>query len=162
MYRKFIATIAAVSIAVTTLGAVPASAGERDTARALAAIIGLAVVGKIIHDNNKKDRIERQHPAPVHKARPVYKQPRHEARKVTPRPLPRRIDRKLLPGECLRSFRGHNGNMRMFGRNCLRNNYRFAQNLPRHCLYEFETVRGDRRGYEARCLRREGYRLAHG
>jgi hypothetical protein len=166
MYRRFIATITAASIAITAMGAVPAFAGDRDTARALAAILGLAVVGKIIHDKNKDDRVRVQRHTPHHKAHKKHKQykankpPRYND--VKPRPLPKRVNRKLLPGECLRSFRGYNGKVRMFGRKCLRNNYRFAQSLPRHCLYTFDTPRGDRRGYDARCLRRDGYRLAHG
>ena len=45
MYRKFITTVAAASIALTALGSVPAVAGERETANAIAAILGLAVAG---------------------------------------------------------------------------------------------------------------------
>lgn len=166
MYRKFIATIAAASIAITALGAAPAFAGEKETARALAAILGIAVVGKIIHDNKKKkDRHRHQQHQQVHKPVQTHrsnKPPRYGDKQVHPRPLPKRVNRKLLPGQCLRSFRNYNGKVRMFGRKCLRNNYQYVQSLPRHCLYIFDTPRGDRRGYEARCLRREGYRLAHG
>lgn len=161
MYRRFIATVTAASIAITAIGAVPAFAGDRDTARALAAILGIAVVGKILHDKNKKDRAERHRPVRKEKPRHVNKPPRYEKKQVHPRPLPRRVNRKLLPGQCLRSFNGYNGRVRMFGRKCLRNNYRFVKSLPRHCLYIFDTPRGDRRGYDARCLRRDGYRLAH-
>lgn len=161
MYRRFIATITAASIAITALGAVPAVAGERDTARALAAILGIAVVGKIIHDKNKKDRAQ-EHRSQPQEPRHVKQPPRYGQAPVHPRPLPNRVNRKLLPGECLRSFRGYNGKVRMYGSRCLRNNYRFVQSLPRRCLYTFDTSRGDRRGYDARCLRRDGYRLAHG
>jgi hypothetical protein len=119
MYRRFIATVTAASIAITTLGAVPAAAGDRETARAVAAILGFAVVGKIIHDNNKKDRVHQQQQR-VHKQQPrqVYKQPRYEEKQVHPRPLPKRVSRKLLPGECLRSFNTRHGKVRMFGRKC--------------------------------------------
>lgn len=83
MYRRFIATITAASIALTTVGAMPAAAGERDTARAIAAILGVAVIGSIIHENSKKKKQVQHHtPAPVYqqpqrrKAAPVYQAPR--------------------------------------------------------------------------------------
>ena len=169
LHRKFIATIAAASIAVTALGATPAFADEYDNGRLLAAILGLAVVGKIIHDNNKdKDRDRRTYdyrhePRVIHQP-PRYQphvRPRHRDHHLTPRPLPRRVDRKLLPGKCFRSFDTYDGRVRMFGRKCLQNNYRFADRLPRHCMTRIHTDHGKRRGYLARCLRREGYRLAH-
>jgi len=177
MYRKFIATISAAAIAITALGATPVFADDRDSARAIAAILGLAVVGKIIHDNNKrKDQVrhgqprQKKYQPPRHKAhnqprRKVHNPPRYDNRQngdLHARPLPRRVDRKLLPGQCLRSYSTRGGKARMFGRKCLKNNYRFAGSLPRHCLFVLETRRGDRRGYDARCLRNEGYRLARG
>jgi hypothetical protein len=157
MYRRFIATITAASIAITALGAVPAFAGDRDAARALAAILGIAVVGKIIHDNNKKDRVQTHRPR-----QQVHNPPRYQNNRVQPRPVPQRVNRKLLPGQCLRSFNTRQGKVRMFGRRCLNNNYKFARRLPQQCLYVFNTNRGDRQGYDARCLRQNGYRLARG
>ena len=72
MYRRFIALVAAASIAVTAIGATPAYAGDDDKiAKTLAVILGAAVVGKIIYDKNKKERekvISRRQPAPA----PVY------------------------------------------------------------------------------------------
>lgn len=160
MYRKFIATISAAAIAITATGATPAFADDRDAARAIAAILGLAVVGKIIHDKNKRKDHAHHHQSPPRKK--AHQPPRYNQGDLHPRPLPRRVDRKLLPGKCLRSYRTTHGKTRMFGRKCLRNNYNHVRSLPRHCLYVFDTPRGDRRGYEARCLRREGYRLARG
>lgn len=174
MHRKFIATIAATAIAITAIGSTPAVADEYDNGRLLAAILGLAVVGKIIHDN-KKDK-NRSNYDYRHEPRVIHKEPVQRHR-IEPRPLPRRVerqhdyverrhnqrraDRKLLPGQCFRTFDTWDGRVRMFGRKCLQNNYRFADRLPRHCLTAVRTDRGKRRGYEARCLRREGYRLAH-
>jgi hypothetical protein len=181
MHRKFIATIAALAIAVTAFGAAPARADDRDTARILATILGAAVVGKIIYDRNKRKQrsnYERRQEQPVYKPRrnhaprvakkppaeryrpaPRYTElPRHAPE---PRPLPRRVDRKLLPGECFRSYETYDGRVRMFGRRCLQENYRFAHRLPKYCMTDIATNDGRRRGYEARCLRAEGYRLAH-
>jgi hypothetical protein len=170
MYRRFIATIAAASIALSTVGA-PAYAGNRDTTRALAAILGLAVVGKIIHDNNKDKKQAQQHQRrdsdthrPAHKP-PRYTQKQHQPQynqhKPQARPLPRNVDNKLLPGNCFNSYKTRQGRVQMFGSHCLNNSYHFANRLPRQCLSVFSTPRGNRRGYEARCLRDRGYRLAH-
>lgn len=162
MYRRFIATIAAASIAITAIGAVPAHAGDRDTVRALAAILGVAVVGKIIHDNNKKKRANHQ-PAPVYNP-PYTAPPRHNPPRYNPqpRPLPRHVNRKLLPKQCFQSFDTRRGKIQMFGERCLQNNFRHVKSLPRNCQYKFGTPNGLRSGYEARCLRDAGYRLARG
>tara|TARA_R110002049_G_scaffold44333_5_gene130041 strand:- start:91967 stop:92476 length:510 start_codon:yes stop_codon:yes gene_type:complete len=169
MYRKVIATIAAASIALTALGSVPAYAGDKDVARALAAILGVAVVGKIIHDK-KKDR-EREEAAARERHIPVYEAPRRHRpyvdprpapRRVDPKPLPRRVDRKLLPANCFRSFDTRRGKVQMFGQRCLENNYRYADRLPSFCAQRIQTNRGLRHGYDARCLRDAGYRLARG
>jgi hypothetical protein len=163
MYRRFIATIAAASLAITAMGAIPAYAGDRDTARALAAILGVAIVGKVIHDNNKKKRAYQQ-PAPVRHP-PRATAPRHNPPRYNhpqPRPLPRHVNRKLLPQECFRSFETRQGKIRMFGERCLQQNFRHANQLPQHCHYKFGTPDGLRSGYEARCLRDAGYSLARG
>lgn len=159
MYRRFIATIIAASIAITAFGAVPARADDRDVARALAAILGLAVVGKIIHDNKKdKERaVARQ------RAAPVYQPPRVRQRYIEPRPLPRHVrNNKLLPKQCFRSYDTRRGTVHMFGRKCLNNNFRHVNSLPQHCKVRVNTFNGNRTGYQARCLRDAGYRLARG
>lgn len=169
MYRKFIATITAASIALTAIGAAPAFAGNRETTQAIATILGLAVVGKLIHDRNdrKKDRHQNSTPA-YHPPKPHVQQ--HHTPNYTPpayhepkpRPLPQRANRKLLPKQCFRSFETYRGKVRMFPSRCLNRNYDYAYRLPRQCEYTFNTPRGERRGYEARCLRDRGYRLARG
>lgn len=175
MYRKFIATVAAASIALTILGALPAAAGDRRTVNTIAAIVGLAVVGKIIHDRNDKKKQASHHQSkPEYRAptydrpirqkptygAPAYQPPRYGQPK--PRPLPDRVSRKLLPQECLRRVKTHRGHVRMFASRCLQRNYSYTHRLPRQCNYTFNTRRGDRRGYEARCLREHGFRLARG
>jgi hypothetical protein len=180
MYRKFIATVTAASIALTTLGALPAVAGDRQTANAVAALLGLVVVGKIIHDrNDKKKQVSNHQPKPIHRTpeyrKPEYKKPVHQKPvnrqpayqpprydQPRPRPLPDRVSRKILPQECLRNAKTRRGTVRMFDSRCLQRSYRFANRLPQQCNYTFKTQRGDRRGYEARCLREQGYRLARG
>lgn len=170
MYRKFIATVAAASIALTAIGAVPAAAENFKAERALAAILGLAVVGAIVHENRKD---KKHKPAQVH-VTPKQKGHGHLGHKhvgqgynppvyhPAPRPMPNRVNRKLLPQQCLRSMQSRDGRVRYFGQRCLNRNFEFAHRLPQVCNYTFRTHKGTRRGYEARCLRDWGYRLARG
>ena len=162
MYRKFIATIAAAAITITGLGALPARADQDDVARALAALVGIAIIGKIISDSKDDDtRRHPTYPAPVYRPRrvdPGYVAPYP----VHPRPLPRRVERRELPPQCFRGYDTSQGRFHMFGRECLRQNYRHADRLPRHCAQRIRTYHGIRAGYDARCLRQAGYRLRHG
>ncbi|MEM9968217.1 MAG: hypothetical protein AAF755_08975 [Pseudomonadota bacterium] len=155
MFRKHITFLTVISLSLGSLAAVPATAGERETARALTAILGVAVIGSILHDRHKS---EDRHKA-VNNAQ-GYQKPHHKHPET--HILQRHIDRKLLPQRCFRSYSSHYGKVRMFGQRCLKRNYRFADHLPRRCLYLFDTQRGDRRGYDARCLHARGYRLARG
>ena len=115
--KHFIAAVAATSIAVTSISAVPARAGNNDAAKALALILGLAVIGKVVSDQYDRRKglpqiYTEQNPyyAPGYRAAPEAEQRR------TVRPLPKRVSRKLLPQQCLRSFETDRA-----GRNCLGN-----------------------------------------
>ena len=56
MSGKFISFIVAASIAVTGMTAAPAQASERDLARALAAIAGVAIIGAAVKNNRDENR----------------------------------------------------------------------------------------------------------
>ncbi len=67
MSGKFVSLILAASIAVTGLTAAPAQAGERDVARVLAALAGIAVIGVVLHEAQKNRRYAApQHPRPIY------------------------------------------------------------------------------------------------
>lgn len=154
MHRKFIATIVAAALAVTVIGNAPARAND-NVLGALAAIAGIAIVGKVIHDHNKR----KDHHTPV--TRQTYKTPvqshKNRVYDIKPRPLPKRANRKLLPGNCLRSADTRQGRVRYFGQRCLQHSNHSVSRLPHNCKVR---VRGQGHGYEARCLRRNGYELA--
>ncbi len=191
MYRKFIATIAALSVAITALGSTPAAADDKEIARTLAAIAGIAIMGKIIYDKNKERDREREREIVTRRAAtPVYEAPRYYARvserprlrpradlrrhtsweprdrDVTPvikrevRPLPERVNSKLLPQQCFRSFDSDEGKVMMFGERCLEQNYANTDRLPTFCAKRIRTDDGAQYGYDARCLRDSGYSLA--
>ena len=163
MTRKFIAAVVCTALSVTAIGAAPAKADE-DLAKALATIVGIAIVGKVISDKLDDDKPPTQTVA----RNRAYDNFRFENNANTdrvitpwePRPLPRRVERRLLPGDCLRSFETSDGRVRVFGKRCLERNYSYNQSLPRSCAVRFRVNNKKRRGYDARCLRREGYQLA--
>lgn len=152
MARQFITLIVSAALALTALTA-PARADSDDAAKALAAILGLAIVGGIIHENRK----DKSHPAPV-----TRKSPRDTVYPLQPKPLPKRVHtRKLLPQACFRTFHTvHGRQIRGFGQRCLNRNYQFAHRLPRFCATDVQTRRGWGTAYRARCLRDQGYKLA--
>ncbi len=207
MHRIFIAGIISVSIAITALSANSAAASDRGTTNFLAGLAGLAILGAIIHDSNKKkkattyssrdnyvpkpkykyvpqSRYKRGHikRAPVrghnqehgHKQKHVHKQghghkQKHAAHsqhrgnvrhQPKARPLPHRVSRKLLPGNCLRSINTRHGQKRIFGGRCLNSNFRHVNKLPDACHTEFRANGQKRHGYGARCLRSNGYSIA--
>ena len=160
MHRKFIATVVATSILLTGFAAAPARANQEDVGRALAALLGIAIVGAVIHDSNKDNKTKAQ----------VYSQPKNKVQKkqlqkkkkhVQARPLPRRVSQHLLPRKCLRSFETRRGTTRILGQRCLERNYGFTHRLPQHCERRVRTDLGSRFGFGARCLRKQGYKLAH-
>lgn len=172
MHRSFIRLVVAASLAITGIGvaAGPVRADNDDTARALAAILGIAIVGAAIHNSNKdKGHVTRHKPQITYhnhsiKRHKHHKQHQHVQRNdryyedVRPRHQSRN---QLLPGHCLRSWKTRDGRMRVFGKRCLENNYRHTASLPDRCFRRARTHEGVRKGYAARCLSRHGYQLAH-
>lgn len=152
MFSRITALIAALALTVSFGTARPAVAEDFDAARTLAVIAGLAVLGKIISDRND----DRKAAQTVTRHQHIAPKPRH----IEPRPLPKKAQRRLLPGNCLRSYDTRRGTVRMFPNRCLNRNYRDANRLPQHCAVRIQTPRGQRFGYEARCLRHNGYKLA--
>jgi hypothetical protein len=104
--------------------------------------------------------VTRRHDDRIYDVRRALPRSDHDLRHFEAKPLPDRVKRRLLPGECLRSYRTVDGRSRIFGKNCLQENYAFNRSLPRACVVKFRSGGKTRRGYDARCLRREGYQLA--
>ena len=163
MHHKFIATVAAISILVTGLAAAPARAGQDDFARAMAAFIGLAIVGVAISEDQKSKaaRVPQAHvqpkqPKKVKKIKKVVPQ----AKIVKPRPVPKRVSKMVLPNRCVRTFNTANGNKRMVMQNCLERHYGHTNRLPQRCERVIRTNKGARSGFAAKCLKRQGYTMA--
>lgn len=172
MFARLTGTLAAAAFALTTLGAAPVQADRQDTARIAAALLGIAAIAKIIHDKNDRDDTRSaSRDRPVHQPH-VYRNDYYGQRYdpvnrggLYPRPVPPRVhDRraKLLPQECFRSFETRKGPRHIFGRRCLKRNFRHVNSLPQACAVKFRSHGNTYRGYGARCLRRAGYALARG
>lgn len=166
MSRKFISLVLAAAVAVTGLAAAPARADEKDFARALAGIAALAIIAKALDEKSDRDRARRDD---AYRQRETIPRDNHVGRgygyghrddRLHPRPLPDRVSRKTLPGQCLFSVNTRKGERYVFGKRCLNHSYAHAHQLPRSC----ETrLRGEGKGrdvYSAGCLREHGYTLA--
>lgn len=154
--NRVIGAIAALAICITAIGAGSAQADSRNAAGgALAALLGLAVIGAIIHENKEDERRERRRAEAAAQAK-------KKRNALEARPLPPRVRRSLnLPKSCVRTFYRTNGNpARILGQRCMDRTYAHVQSLPRACERVVRTDRGLRRGWGARCLRREGYQIA--
>mgnify|MGYP001822154855 CR=1 FL=1 len=159
IHRQFIGTIAAIAIAITGFSAVPARAGDDELAAALAVILGLAVVGTAINKRNDDKKARRKVHTQKPQVQPGYVQP-HRGH-IQPRPLPRQVDRKLLPQRCLFNLETQDGrNIQAFGQRCLNRNYQFTNSLPQQCGRRVWTRNGAGYAYGARCLTKQGYQLA--
>lgn len=153
MKRPLIALTLSATLALSSLTPAPAQAGNNDdVAKVIAGVAALIIIGKAIDDHNKRKQKKKKH-----KPQPTPKPPRHEQ----PRPPQDHWDlnrsQKRLPGYCLRHVSTQEGERRIYGKRCLRQNYYHADLLPRRCLRKLYTDRGIRKGYAPRCLRKNGF-----
>ena len=157
MHRKFIATVMAAAIAVTTIGAAPAKAGAKELARFIVGVAALGVIAAAINDADRKEnRVARQDHAPV------VVPPRHERpARLEPRPLPDRARVTVLPAQCVRQVSDRRGTRNVFMAGCLERNDVRMSRLPERCEMSVIGQRGhERTAYDARCLSNNGYRVS--
>ena len=160
MTRKFIATVVSAAITVAVIGNAPARADD-SLARALAAIVGVAVVGAVIQNQLEDDRNEKRASKNRSGVRPAHLHHRDRViNRAQQRKTPHRANRWLLPGDCLRSFNTGYARYRVFGKRCLEQTWGATGQLPNACKVKFRSNSKNRVGYGARCLRRAGYQLA--
>lgn len=151
---RFIALVLALSVAITSLAAAPARAND-DLGRFIAGVVALGIIGAAINDakddrDRRRDRVQRRHDnAGIIHAQPI-------------KPLPQRLRRYDLPGECMRSLRSGGEQTRFMAKRCLRRNYAFANELPGQCRITVANGNQRRQGYRPRCLRRHGFRIVNG
>lgn len=155
MTRKLIATILAAALAVTSVNAGPAQAGDRDAIKIIVGATALAIIGSALVAEQNRNR-----------QAPVYQQPRHQPQPpVQDRWQHRHQDkwqgrhenrrqRYTLSRECLMSVRGQEGWTQGYALRCAQNTTRVE--LPSDCVRR-NYAQGPRLYYSAHCLRRNGF-----
>ena len=138
MHRRFIAAVVATAILFTGFATAPAQANQEDVGRALAALLGIAIVGAAIQDSKNQNRVKVR----------VFSKPKKKVH----------VQARPLPSKCLHSFETDRGTVQMFGLRCLDRKYGFTHRLPKHCERFVRTDRGSHFGFGARCLRKQGYK----
>jgi len=138
MHRTFIALILSAAVAVTSLNAQPAHAGDDDVAKWIAGLAALAVIGVAINENKKKKRKKRR-VTPVQPHNPY-----------------------LLPATCRTNQKVQGYKVNGFQRGCLRRNQVNVRALPQDCAIKYwdRKRQKNRVIYSGRCLREYGYRVA--
>ena len=174
IHRKFIALIAATSIAVTGLTAAPAQAKD-DTAKIIAGVAALALIGVAISKSNKsrRNRTTRSdyyndgYRNDGYRDGNIYNDGGYRRDddyyydgRSHNRPLPHRVQRKVLPRSCKVQARTRNGRVPAYSGRCLNNSFRYANALPRQCSFRARTSRHGSRHtvYAKNCLAQHGYR----
>ncbi len=182
IHRKFIALIAAASVAITGFTSAPAHAKD-DTAKIIVGAAALALIGVAISQSNKNKRKNRATRGQIYDNGGYYDDNsgynsgygdddhydndgrydngyREDDDNYT-RPLPNRVRRNVLPRSCKVQARTRNGGrIPAYGGRCLNKNFRYAYALPNECAFRARTSRhGSRHTVYARnCLARHGYR----
>ncbi|MYM55511.1 hypothetical protein [Thalassovita mangrovi] len=159
MSRKFIATVLAASLAVTSISAAPARAGEDDLVKLLAGATALFIIGKAIND--KPARAAAPQSRNYDYTRPEYTRPYDGDRRHEYQHRQRHAYNAPLPGYCRSSVWTDQGRQRFLDGRCLRQNYSQARDLPQQCRITVgKGADHKRRGYSIPCLKRNGFEIA--
>lgn len=150
--RSFIASVLVSAMAITGFSAPRAQAlSEDDLAKLIFGAATIAIIAKVIDDQNDRKKAKRSHPPQTaHNPKP------HKPPVINPH---RR--NLVLPAHCKREFITPRGNnVRGFRQRCLERANYSTRHLPRDCRFSVNTRRGIGTVYGARCLRQSGYRVS--
>lgn len=134
MLKTMTAGVLALSLSLTSLTATPARAELTDD-QAVVGLLTLLLIGAAVANNRNDDNRDRDRGS-------------------------RRERWRELPAECLTTVNTRGGEVRMFGRRCMVNNYDHVNRLPDRCEITVRNRRGNmRHGYVPRCLRQSGFHV---
>lgn len=142
MKRSIIASLMALSLAVTPMAAAPARAANDDLGRTLAGVITFMIFAHALDDtlsgkNRKATTSRRYTPAPSRVYRQFY-----------------------LPARCYFRINTPRGPRAVYGKTCLQEFMYHAERLPRACERTVHVRYGrSAKVYDAQCLRQRGYRV---
>lgn len=155
MTRKFIATILAAAISITSINVTTAQAGDKEIARIIVGATALAIIGSAIASEQRKNNTRTHYTSP-HRPRDGYwnnhgnnhghryKQPHYKKPQY----------RASVPQACLLSVRGHQGWTKGYAVSCAQRSTR--ANLPSDCVRR-NYAQGPRLYYSPQCLRSRGF-----
>lgn len=186
MSRKFITSVLAASLAITSVSAVPARADGDDLVKFLAGATALVIIGNALdndRDRSSRDsgryddrrdrdgrhddrggRVSRDHDDRYRHGygrdeRPkVYFDRRHDERAT--RDVNKRFQRNVLPSQCKDSFWTPEGTRSYMEGHCLSRNYSYSGELPKQCRITVMDKNRKKSGYSISCLQNRGYRVA--
>lgn len=142
MRKSVLGWVLGLAIGTAGIGATPAAANE-DLGNFLFGALTLLAIGNMIENNSTAE------PAPRYVPTKPRKGYIDEGR----------VHRKMrLPNSCTKHVETRRGVVRMMGRKCLQNNFRYVNTLPQACKIKVRNLRGNiRHGFLKRCLRKSGY-----
>ncbi|WP_376870988.1 hypothetical protein [Albirhodobacter sp. R86504] len=161
--KRATATLLAGALA---LGMTTPSFAASDGQKAVNTILGLAALGLIIHEIDKKNDSKRSAPAPRRDDR-GHDDERRDGRRDGYRdghrddPREPRRDARLIrvPAACVMSVQGRNGRSQAVSQDCLTRS-RFEGRMPRACAFDIRTKHDGRRTvYGTSCLERNGFHI---
>lgn len=161
MFRRLTASLAAAALMLATALPTPAAAMSDKDRQLLTVLLGAAVVGAIIHDQNK----DKKKAAKVTRRHDDFRFDDWNDRDWNDRDWHGkdwRGDRwrqRTVPAECVISVRGAGGRRDVVSARCLKD-AGIGCYLPAECAFDIEAGWGLRRVYGARCLRQNGFRIA--
>ncbi len=180
MSRKFIASVLAASLAITSFSAAPAKAGNDDLVKFLAGATALIIIGKALdgkgrssvrydygyHNHGNQGHTHRYDND--HKHHKGYTPPVHNGRHYDDNHSGKyghqgqHQARKVLPGACEVSVRMENGRRNFLNSRCLERRNVKTQNLPSRCHITAGRDRhGKITGYTTQCLQNRGYKITN-
>ena len=155
MKNRLIAIATAASLVLSSAIVTPAAAMSDRDRQALTLLLGVAAVGLIINESNKK---KRRREAEVQRSynddRDIYWDSDRNRRKSH-----ERLRNRNIPAQCVFSVRGRKGPRDVVSSRCM-NEYGMSRRLPSECALDIDSGWGSRTVYGANCLRRNGFRIA--
>ncbi len=147
MTRKFIATILAAAVAVTTMGSTAQAHHKNDDLiKFLGAATTLIIIGNALKNSNHNYGYSYQYHSP-NKGKVYYN---HKPK-----------GKPALPGGCIRTAKNKKGQTyRVFSRHCLKNHYKAVHKLPNSCAIKYRNLKGKvRGGFGINCLKNKGFKI---
>lgn len=158
MKQMLLTSALAFALAFGPMAAQPARADAEATARIVAGLATLYIIGRALDRGSASAQPSTSQTLP---ATNDFFRARPEGRVFVPREpvrvLPRGHAKRALPAECFVSYRTNRGLRGGYARRCLERSVRRPNLLPQACLQTTGLNRGPRVVYAAPCLRRAGF-----